>query len=70
MRNVKSVLIIIFIISCNLSAECQKSGSKDKIKSLIVLRRSSLEAEYIFQRDYKPDISNEHVISINYIFKF
>lgn len=37
---------------------------------LRITRKSSLEAEYIFQRDYQPDISDMHIISINYKFKF
>ncbi|MCX6254003.1 MAG: DUF2490 domain-containing protein [Bacteroidia bacterium] len=37
---------------------------------LQISHRSSLEAEYIFQRDYNPHISNEHIISINYNINF
>jgi hypothetical protein len=31
---------------------------------------SSLETEYIFQRDYQPKLADEHIISINYKLKF
>jgi hypothetical protein len=33
-------------------------------------RRASIDAEYIFQRDYQPHISNEHIVSVNYNIKF
>jgi hypothetical protein len=37
---------------------------------LRVTRRSSVDLGYIFQRDYHPHISNEHIISIEYNVKF
>jgi hypothetical protein len=37
---------------------------------LQISRKSSIETEYIFKRDYQPHISNEHIISINYNIKF
>jgi hypothetical protein len=37
---------------------------------LQITGKTSLEAEYIYQRDYKPDISVAHIISINYKIKF
>ncbi len=37
---------------------------------LKVIKRHSVEFEYIFQRDYRPDISDENIISINYNLKF
>jgi hypothetical protein len=37
---------------------------------LKINRKSSMELEYIFQRDYKPDLANEHIISINYKIRF
>jgi hypothetical protein len=37
---------------------------------LQITRRSSVDLEYIFQRDYQPHISNGHIISLNYTIKF
>jgi hypothetical protein len=37
---------------------------------LKITRNSSIEAEYIFQRDFQPKISNEHIVSLNYKIKF
>jgi hypothetical protein len=37
---------------------------------LQISRKSSVEAEYIFQRDYEPHISNIHIMSIVYKIKF
>jgi hypothetical protein len=33
-------------------------------------KRHSVEAEYIFQRDYLPDLLDENIISVNYSLKF
>jgi hypothetical protein len=41
MKTVKTVLFIILVLGGNLSAVCQKSGSKDKIKSIIVVEEKS-----------------------------
>jgi hypothetical protein len=35
-----------------------------------IVKKHTLEAEYIFQRDYLPHISNMNLISINYNIKF
>lgn len=35
-----------------------------------ISKRHSIEAEYIFQRDYLPKLSDIHLIFINYNFKF
>jgi hypothetical protein len=37
---------------------------------LQITRKSCIEAEYIFQRDYKPKLVDEHIISLNYKIKF
>jgi hypothetical protein len=37
MKTVKTILLIILVLGLNLPAQCQKTGSKDKIKSIIVL---------------------------------
>jgi hypothetical protein len=47
--------------------------SKNRLSAgveLKVTRKTSLEAEYIFQRDYQPDMADEHIISINYTIRF
>lgn len=36
MKTVKTTILIILILGSTLSAECQKAGSNDKVKSLIV----------------------------------
>jgi hypothetical protein len=33
-------------------------------------KKNSLELEYIFQRDYQPHLTDEHIISLNYKVKF
>jgi hypothetical protein len=37
---------------------------------LKINKRNSIDLEYIFQRDFLPHLSNEHIISVNYTFKF
>jgi hypothetical protein len=37
---------------------------------LQITRILSIEAEYIFQRDFQPHLSNEHIISLNFKIKF
>jgi len=37
---------------------------------LKITKRHSIEAEYIFQRDYQPHISDMNIISVNYDIKF
>jgi hypothetical protein len=37
---------------------------------LQISMKNSIEAEYIFQRDYTPHISDCHIISVNYKIKF
>ena len=34
-----------------------------------ISKRHSVEAEYIYQRDYKPKLAYDHIISLNYKFK-
>jgi len=41
MRNIELTAIVILIFGISLSAECQKSDSKPKIKSLIVTDEKS-----------------------------
>ena len=41
MKTVKTAMLIILVLGINLSAICQKSGSKDKIKSIIVLEEKN-----------------------------
>lgn len=52
-----------------------KSGTVGKNRfsaglELKITKRSSVEAEYIFQRDFEPHISDINIISINYNIKF
>jgi MFS superfamily sulfate permease-like transporter len=35
-----------------------------------ISKKHSVELEYLFQRDYKPDLRDDHIISLNYKFKF
>lgn len=47
--------------------------SKNRLSAgaeLQIANKSSVELEYIFQRDYQPHISNEHIISLSYKIKF
>jgi len=37
---------------------------------LKISANNSVEIEYIFQRDYEPHISNDHIISLNYKIRF
>jgi major membrane immunogen (membrane-anchored lipoprotein) len=50
MKTVKTALLIILILGSALSAECQKSGSKDKIKSIIVLNEKN---DMLIKKQYK-----------------
>jgi major membrane immunogen (membrane-anchored lipoprotein) len=50
MKTVKTALLIILVLGSTLSAECQKSGSKDKIKSIIVLNEKS---DMLIKKQYK-----------------
>jgi len=50
MKTVKTLLLIIFILSITLSAECQKSGSNNKIKSLVV---SEEKYDMLIKKQYK-----------------
>jgi hypothetical protein len=52
-----------------------KSGTVDKNKfsagmELRITKRHSIEAEYIFQRDFQPQLSDINIISVNYNIKF
>jgi hypothetical protein len=47
--------------------------SKNRISAgfqLRITRKSSLDAGYIFQRDYQPKIADENIVSVAYQFKF
>jgi hypothetical protein len=53
----------------------EKSGTIGKCRysaglEYRIAKRQSLEAEYIFQRDYLPHISDKNIISLNYNIKF
>lgn len=68
MNTVKMFFLIILISACTLSAECQKSGSSDKIKSLVVLEEKH---DMLIKKQYKESEtyydSNGNVIeSITY----
>jgi hypothetical protein len=52
-----------------------KSGTIEKNRysagmELSIAKHHSVEAEYIFQRDYQPHISDINIISVNYDIKF
>lgn len=49
----------------NISKYRLSAGTQLKITRII-----SLNTEYIFQRDFKPDISSRHIISINFNIRF
>lgn len=50
MKRVKTALIIILVVGINFSGECQKSGSKEKVKSIIVLEEKS---DVLIKKQYK-----------------
>ena len=35
-----------------------------------ITKKHSVEAVYIFQRDYLPNIADEHILNIGYNFRF
>jgi len=35
-----------------------------------ISKKHAVEVEYLFQRDYHPDLRDDHIISLNYKFKF
>ncbi len=58
---------------CPVFKECDVIVDKKRIMGGIeykISKKHSVEAEYIFQRDYKPDLTDDHIISLNYKFKF
>jgi len=50
MKTVRTILLIILILGSAVSAECQKTGSDAKIKSLIV---SEEKSDMIVKKQYK-----------------
>jgi antitoxin component YwqK of YwqJK toxin-antitoxin module len=50
METIKTTLLIILLFGGALSAECQKAGSKDKIKSIIVLNEKD---DALVKKQYK-----------------
>jgi hypothetical protein len=58
---------------CPMFSDKTRTIEKNRFAGGIVLRiskRHSFEAEYIFQRDYLPDISDINIISVSYNVKF
>ena len=50
MKKVKLALLTIIFLGSYLSADCQKSGSKDKIKSIVVLEEKH---DMLVKKQYK-----------------
>ena len=50
MKTLKAALITILVLGSYLTADCQKSGSKEKIKSIIVLEEKS---DALIKKQYK-----------------
>jgi hypothetical protein len=50
MKTIKTSLLFILFLGITLSAECQKTGSKEKIKSIIVLNEKS---DMLVKKQYK-----------------
>jgi hypothetical protein len=50
MKTFKTALLIILVLGSNLPAECQKSASRDKIKSIIVLQEKN---DMLVKKQYK-----------------
>jgi hypothetical protein len=50
MKTIRTTLLTILILGCTVSAECQKTGSDVKIKSLIV---SEEKSDMIVKKQYK-----------------
>jgi hypothetical protein len=50
MKTVKATFIILLVLAGTLSAECQKSDSKDKIKSIIVMEEKH---DVLVKKQYK-----------------
>jgi hypothetical protein len=50
MKTFKTTLLIILVLGSNLPAVCQKSASRDKIKSIIVLEEKN---DMLIKKQYK-----------------
>jgi antitoxin component YwqK of YwqJK toxin-antitoxin module len=68
MKTLKTLFLIMMILSITLAAECQKTGSADKIKSLVVTEE---KYDMLVKKQYKEsetyyDIRGNIVESIDY----
>lgn len=50
MKTVKTIILIIMFLACAVSAECQKSGTTNNIKSIVV---SDEKYDMIVKKQYK-----------------
>jgi hypothetical protein len=50
MKAIKTILLFILFLGTALSSECQKAGSKEKIKSIIVLNEKN---DMLVKKQYK-----------------
>jgi hypothetical protein len=50
MKTIKPIILIIMFLACVVSAECQKSGTTDKIKSVVV---TDEKYDMIVKKQYK-----------------
>ena len=50
MEKLKIAVFLVFAFCCSLSAECQESGSRNKIKSITVLEQKS---DVLISKQYK-----------------